>query len=264
MIYASIKDFAKLFLILLLGWQTAPASAQAPDISEIPLYSREQLGYEPQDFSCKLNPGSEQLAAFLAAMKARALLRNYDESLELYRSNPAKYWTLSLDFNEMRGDIFYNAISAYNWVGPIDFPEDSAELLRLFSERKNEKPYLQNPADLNELVRIGIIPHLPESPYPNEAWVDVIPSYPVQPGTVFYKSYPTRGERGVLHEQPGLLENYVLFVFDQVQYGYDPEYLQDAFPGDEGGLLEALGQPAPEGVIYAHGIYQNWHPKEPR
>jgi hypothetical protein len=226
-------------------------------------YTKEQLGFEPQPaLGCALETWTERYAAYAEVLQARGQLRYYDEMLSYYLANRDEHWQLALVLNRMRGDIIYHAIGAYIWAGPIDYPADPAELLDRLMQDRYQKLCLLNPPSLQALVDTGILPHLPASPYPFEAWVDTFPAEPVQPGTVYYKPLPTPGEHGNIYDDPSLFENYALFVFDMAQDGDDPEIIKHYFRGDGSRLEEGLGQKLPHGIVYFEGIYLIYKPRD--
>jgi hypothetical protein len=230
----------------------------SPALSEI--YTKDQLGYTPKGTTCADNQWLQRYSAFREAYKARCQLEYYDDLLELYRQDQETHWPLAETLNDMRGDVINNALCAYLWVGPTEFPLGTSELLDGLLANKDQPLWYQYPPTLQDLVDVGIIDHLPASPYPGEAYIDTFPDGPIQPGTVYYKPLPAIGERGVLFDEPGKLENMALFIFDRIELGYDPEFITNYFRGD-GELLEsALGQKIPEGITYVEGIYRNYKP----
>lgn len=136
--------------------------------------------------------------------------------------------------NQLRGEIFAHAVSAYLFGGALTYPADSDELLVfLDSIPPPGLKVMEFPKSLESLVACGILPHLPESPYSSGSYFQSLPEDP-EPGDIYYS--PIAVEKGNLFPDPGHNEGSILAIFDLEyefnQYVLSENQLKEMFFGD--------------------------------
>jgi len=177
-------------------------------------------------------------SVYYNVLYARSELKAYDEMIALNadfinRFGDTGYALTNL--NIMRGEILKFAISAYFFSGMRDYPTDNGDLMDMLDSLQPVDYYtMQVPATLDDLVKCGILDHLPASPYTTGSYLYNLPDTPTA-GDVYYLPFTVSRENSFLNE-PGLFESNVLIIFD-TNYGFNgkllsDEQMDDEFPGD--------------------------------
>lgn len=197
----------------------------------------------------KVDTSGRLSSVFDNAMRARANLAAYDTMLQVFRAGGRKDTNLAAVLNKNRGDILWDAISSYYFTGPMKYAEDPQELYAALHNPKVSFFFLQCPPSLNTLVQLGILPHLPESPYPDAPWLDKVPQGAVAPGAVLYYVFPIKRE--YLSGVPNALEGYILAVYGNPgMYAWDTGEVKDHYLGDLGRFIPAI----PDNIVWFGGM----------
>ncbi|MBN2081924.1 hypothetical protein JW859_06915 [bacterium] len=187
--------------------------------------------------------------AFEKVLTARGLLEIYSESMDVLKNTEFNDPAFEGQINRTRAEILDMAIQAYYLCGPIDYSDNSAELMAAIQDEKSEHLHYEWPPSLEELVTSGLLDYLPDSPYENSRYFTQAPADGGLPGDVIYCAYPTV-EKGYFHLEPGKLENCLLFVIGRPGvFVKPPEVLTGYFLGD---LDEVLPDP-PENIVFLTG-----------
>jgi hypothetical protein len=181
------------------------------------------------------------------ALRARAELGVYDELLATIPLDQRDAGLISV-LNSLRDSIIERAIDCYFTAGPIVLPAENDQVnavLRANIDKMGENAF---PPTLDDLVKCGIIPHLPASPYAGGDWLAAAPTADPPPGSVLYLAWSP--QHPVWHFDPAL-ECRLLVIFGDA----DPNLVMSQKEAQEhfGGALSKTLPYFPNNVKYLCG-----------
>lgn len=164
-------------------------------------------------------------------LQARAELGAYDKLMAVMPAasrDPGLIYSL----NHLRYSILEEANSAFFFAGPTNLPAEDEKVYAALCAENLDMFYMAMPATLDDLVKYGYLPHLPESPYATGEWLSAAPAADPPAGSVLYKAWTPK--KPVFNTGPAL-ENFLLVVFNNKEPGahsLTKEDAADEFIGD--------------------------------
>lgn len=166
---------AILTVIALLLSVVVPAQAQLD----------QQTKHDARRKSIMLSRRSSVLSDVL---QARGELVTYDKLLAVMPASERDTGILYA-LNKLRYEILEHAIGAYFHTGSMNLPADDAAVFSALCANEQVGDLYAMPPALDELVRCGYLPHLPESPYSGGSWLTAAPTADPEPGSVLYLAW---------------------------------------------------------------------------
>jgi hypothetical protein len=205
----------------------------------------QEAKHEARRKNAEITNRSEALGAIL---RARAELDVYDRLMAVKPADQRDSGLL-FELNDLRFSILKKAIDAYIRTGPVTLPAEDDELFAALSAEDVEIGMHAWPSALDDVVKSGIISHLPASPYSSGEWLTAAPTADPQPGSVLYLAWSPR--KLVWHDEPALECN-LLVVFGETDpsNALTKEQAQEYFLGD---LLKTMPY-FPSNVKYLSGV----------
>lgn len=169
-------------------------------------------------------------------LQARAELSAYDKLMAVMPASERDS-SLIYSLNHLRFSILESANSAYFFAGPTNLPAEDEQVYAALCSNNLDMFYMAMPPSLNDLVKYGYLPHLPESPYAAGEWLSTAPTADPPPGSVLYMAW---APQNLAFNTAPALECFILALFNNKEPGartLTKEDAADEFIGDIGKIL---------------------------